>query len=272
MTPKTLLLAGLALAAAGPAFADPRIRKVAYDPDAVVRLDGCFGFQTLVEFAPDERIENVGLGDAAQWLVSPNKRADMLFVKPAYRSSHSNMTVATSRRRYNFELSAQASEACRRGAVTYSLRFTYKDAPQATPLVATAAMTPLMEPEVPAPSRRNAAYTFTGAKDDVPVRVFDDGRATFFRWNEGTSTPAIYAVAADKTESLVSLASRGDWLVAEQVAPAYVLRRGNAVAVLYNDAYQTPQLDAGSPQLRTERTADAGSSRPGLFGRRSANR
>jgi type IV secretion system protein VirB9 len=236
------------------ALADGRIREVDYDDKQVVRLDGCFGFQTTIEFARGERIENVGIGDAAQWLVVPNKRADMLFVKPAYRVSHSNMTVSTDRRRYNFELSARDSAACKAGTVVYNLRFKYPAEPAPPPEVAVGlgelAKAEPAPPVEPPPEQRNAAYTFTGAKENIPVRVFDNGRATYFRWAEGTTTPAVYAIAADKTESLVSFSASGDYLVVPQVAPSFILRRGNAVAVLYNDAYQTPALDAASPQPR----------------------
>lgn len=244
--------------------ADSRIRVVDYDDAVVVRVDGCFGFQTMIEFAPGERIENVGLGDAAQWLVAPNKRADMLFVKPAYRTSHSNMTVSTDKRRYSFELIAKPTAACAKGQVVYDLRFRYAPDPAAELAGAAPAPPATAEPEVPPPEQRNAAYTFTGAVETVPMRVFDNGHATFFRWSEGATTPAVYAVAADKSESLVSFTSQGDWLVASQVAPAFVLRRGNAVAVLHNDAYQTPALDAASPQPRAE-PAPAKRSRLALF-------
>lgn len=250
--------------------ADSRMRKIAYDPDAVIRLEGCFGFQTMVEFGPDEHIENVGLGDAAQWLVSPNKRSNLLFVKPAYRTSHSNMTVSTDRHRYGFEMSARDSQACHRGNVVYSLRFTYKDEPAATVLAQAPA--PPAETATPPPEQRNSAYSFSGAAANVPMRVFDNGQATYFRWAEGTTTPAVYAVAADKTETMVSFASRGDWLVVDQVAPSFILRRGNAAATLFNDAYQTPALDAGSPQPRPLAAADNGRTRPAWpFARRSAN-
>ncbi len=269
MRPAFLLAAATLLAlTAGQAEADARLRKLAYDPDTIVRLEGCFGFQTLVEFGPDERIENVGLGEAAQWLVSPNKRANMLFVKPAYRTTHSNMTVSTDRRRYAFELVARDTPACRRGAVAYSVRFTYPEEPAAPPLVATEAKP--AEPAVPPPEQRNAAYTFSGARENVPQRIFDNGRATYFRWTEGSTTPAVFAVAADKSETPVSFTSEGDYLVVAQVAPAFVLRRGNAVAVLYNDAYQTPSLDAGSPQPRPEAAAKIASR--DLFSRRRTAR
>lgn len=245
---------------AGAAQADGRIRLIAYDDTAVVRIDGCFGFQTMVEFGPGEHIENVGIGDAAQWLVTPNKRADILFIKPSYRSSHSNMTVTTDRRRYSFELSARPDGACARGQVVYDLRFTYQPDPP-PPVVAAADPAPPPEPVVPPPEQRNLRYTFTGARDNVPMRVFDDGRATYFRWSEGASTPAIYALAADKSESPVSFTARGDYLVADQLSPAFILRRGNAVAVLYNDAYQTPALDAASPQPRDATPPKARASR-----------
>ena len=223
------------------AHADSRIREIAYDPDAVARLDGCVGFQTTVEFGPEERIENVALGDASQWLVVPNKRANMLFVKPAQGSGHSNMTVSTSRHQYAFELFSRNGAACQRGSTVYTLRFSYPNDPASDPT----APTPASRIE-----QRNSAYTFSGARDNVPTRVFDNGRQTFFRWSEGSTTPAVYAMGSDKSETLVSFTNKGDYLVADQVAPAFVLRRGSAVAVLYNDAYQGPTFDAASPQPR----------------------
>jgi type IV secretion system protein VirB9 len=248
---------GAAQAAAAPALADPRIRSVAYDPSAVVRLDGCFGYQTLVQFGPGEAIENIGIGDAAQWLVTPNRRGDLLFVKPAYRGTRGNMTVSTNRRTYAFELSAQPNAACARGEVVYTLRFTY---PKDEAAAAEAALAPAAAPAtpddaLPAPVARNAAYSFAGARDNVPVRVFDDGRSTYFRWAEGATTPAVYAVGSDKVETMIAFTSQGDWLVAPQIAPTFVLRRGNAVATLFNDAYQAPALDAASPKPRPEAAA-----------------
>lgn len=243
----------LGIAGTAQAFADERIRQVEYDPQAVVRLDGCIGFQTTVQFAPGERIENIGIGDASRWLVVPNKRADMLFVKPAFASSHSNMTVSTHLRRYNFELAASPSEACRRGRVLYTLQFSYPTDALADALAENVPPVPALEPDaLPAPARRNTAYTFSGATGNVPQRVFDDGHSTWFHWTEGSATPAVFAVGADQSETPVDFTARGDYLVVERVAPAYVLRRGNAVAVLYNDAYQLPALDAASPQPRAD--------------------
>ncbi|MFT4255519.1 MAG: TrbG/VirB9 family P-type conjugative transfer protein [Pseudoxanthomonas sp.] len=251
--PRLALL--LATALAVPAFAsDDRIRELDYDPAAVVRLDGCFGFQTMVQFGPGERIENVGVGDASRWLIAPNKRADILFVKPSFADSHSNMTVATNRRVYNFELVAASNDACRRGRVVYTLRFRYPNEPEPTTIVADA--TPEQQAASAAtdavPAQRNNAYSFSGARGNVPQRVFDDGSRTWFHWDAGSGTPAVYAVGADQSETPVDFNAQGDWLVVDRIAPAFVLRRGNAVAVLYNDAWQAPTLDEASPQPRND--------------------
>jgi len=257
-SPKLALAVVATLVAVTPALADPRIRTVAYDPAAVIRLDGCFGYQTLVQFAPGEAIENIGIGDAAQWLVTPNRRGDLLFVKPSYRDTRGNMTVATNRRTYAFELSAQPTAACARGQVVYTLKFTYpKDDPtpaaaDAPPAGASSASPAARDDTLPAPAARNVAYSFTGARDNVPLRVFDDGKSTFFRWSDAATTPAVYAVGGDGMETTIAFTSQGDWLVAPQIAPTFVLRRGNAVATLFNDAYQAPALDAASPKPRAE--------------------
>ena len=74
---------------------DPHLQSVRYDANRVVSLVGYLGFQTMIQFGPDERIENVAIGDSTAWQVTPNKRADMLFVKPIGRSGATNMVVVT---------------------------------------------------------------------------------------------------------------------------------------------------------------------------------
>ena len=223
---------------------DARLRTLPYNPDAVTRLDGCRNFQTMISFAADEHIENVGLGDSSQWQVMPNKRGDLLFVKPLAADAFSNMTVVSDKRVYNFELRAAPEADCRKGHVVYDLRFSYPADKAAAAAAASNALPP--------PARRNAAYTYSGAADLAPLRVFDDGGSTFMRWADGVATPAIYALGADGSESLVNYAQRGDYLVVEQVARAFVLRRGELKTVLYNDDFRTQGLDAESPQPRVK--------------------
>ena len=57
----------------------------------------------------------------------------------------------------------------------------------------------------PGVEQRNASYTYTGSRQNVPLRVFDDGRSTYFRWAEGAATPAVFIKAADGGETLADV-------------------------------------------------------------------
>ncbi len=250
---KPLLFAALAalpsLALAQTYEPDSRLRTIDYDPAAVVRLEGCQNFQTMITLAPDEHVENVGVGDSAAWQVTPNKRGNLLFVKAIAPKGYTNMSVVSDKRSYSFELRTASEADCSHGRVTYELRFRYPPAPSAgTPV------NPSSPPDpnafLPVPEKRNAAYTFSGAADLVPIRIFDDGISTYMKWAAGVSTPAVYALNSDNTESIVNYASRGDYFVVEQVAPGFVLRRGDLKTVLYNDTYAVQGLDSLSPKPR----------------------
>ena len=73
-----------------PGSLDAHVQTIYWDPDQVVRLTGAYGWQMMIEFAPDERIENVAIGDALKWQVTPNKRARNLFLKPLLRKAQTN--------------------------------------------------------------------------------------------------------------------------------------------------------------------------------------
>jgi type IV secretion system protein VirB9 len=261
MTFRYLLLAGLMTGALGaPSLAanDPRIRQIAYNAHAVTTLRGCTGYQSTIAFDAGEKIENVALGNAALWQAVPNRRSDLLFLRPLIRNGRTNMEVVTDRRRYSFDLVAHDDLACHAGHVTYDLTFSYPDEPSPGLIAALEQATPPAPPlplpppdaDLPPVSARNVAYTFTGTAANVPERVFDDGHSTYMRWAEDVAAPAIYALGADKSETLLNFTVKGDYSVVDGVQEAFVLRRGSAVAVLYNDAYQQPKLDAAAPQPR----------------------
>ena len=117
----TLHIALAASLLAAPAAAqDSRLVERMYDPAEVVRIDGRTKVQATVAFADDERIENVAIGDSEAWQVTPNKRANLLFIKPLSPTARTNMTVVTDRRTYLFDLVASP-----RAQPLYVLRFAY---------------------------------------------------------------------------------------------------------------------------------------------------
>lgn len=234
------LLAASAQAAvvpmAGPG--DPRIRWVRYDPDQVVELHATLGYQMTIEFGDDERIENVSIGDSLGWQITPNRKADLLFVKPVARGVRTNMTVVTSLRRYAFELSSRRfAPGDRSDSVIYSLRFSY-------PVPLRLAEAP---PPPPAPPQDvNHAYSYRGSGRDLPTRVFDDGRSTYFSFAETSDYPAILAVDGKK-EVMVNSAMRDGFVVVDQLAPAFILRRGKDSTMIINQGWRDPAPGPLSP-------------------------
>lgn len=220
-------VAALGLEAPRPGLTDPRIQFVDYDPDQVVLIRGAVGYQLMLEFAANERIENVSIGDSLGWQVTPNRRANLLFLKPIDGAS-TNMTVVTNARRYVFQLAVAAKSGT--AAAPYAVRFVYPEVAVAAPVEVAAA------PEAP-PVVANAAYAISGAPESRPVRVFDDGRMTYFEWAPNGALPAIFAVAADGAESVVNYAMRGPYIVVEQLAGRFSLRNGAQIATVTNQSY-----------------------------------
>ncbi|MGI4879774.1 MAG: P-type conjugative transfer protein VirB9 [Janthinobacterium lividum] len=266
-----LALAAASVAAGGAAGAavlpepspvDPRIRTVIYNPREVVTVVGQIGYQMVIGFGTGERIENISIGDSLSWQVTPNKKADLLFLKPIDRKPSTNMTVVTNLRRYNFELIARAATAGTRREQTYDIRFLY---PNEELEAARTLSTPEPVSDSTAPDGWNFAYSYAGAKTNVPARVFDDGKFTYFQWPDGVDTPAVFAIGSDGKEALVNHITKGRYFVVEQVAPSFVLRSGTQVTQVYNDALKPREPGAAAPRAREEPAK-----KHGLFGSRSA--
>jgi type IV secretion system protein VirB9 len=231
-----------------PGAIDPRIQTVFYDPEQVVSLRAFFGYQMLIEFGQGERIENVSIGDGLAWQVTPNRKADLLFIKPVEMAGATNMTVVTDQRRYAFELTASRASGPRASDMAYVVRFIY---PQPPAVVVVEAPPP--EP----PQRRNVAYSYTGSRATLPSVVFDDGRFTYFQWPESTATPALFQVAPDGSESIVNYGMRDGFLVVEQIAPRFVVRNGKDVTTVINEGWREPVVGAEAPRLADPATAKA---------------
>ena len=211
-----LLLIAARIPEPGPV--DTHLQSVLYSPDEVVRLQGALGWQIMLEFGSDERIENVSIGDSTAWQVTPNKRARNLFLKPLKKNATTNMTVVTDRRRYAFSLETTP----RRLTTPWVVRFDYpREVVEA-----------IEEPLPPPPLPLNFAYRTKGDSALRPSRVWDDGLMTYFEFAADQSIPAIFAGGPGKDESLVNSLIRGRVIVVQQTGRRFTLRSGNRMATI----------------------------------------
>lgn len=201
-----------------PGAADPHIQSVLYEPDDVVELRGALGWQIMLEFGSDERIENVSIGDALAWQVTPNKKARNLFLKPLIKNAATNMTVVTDRRRYAFSLETTP----RSRSTPWVVRFDY-------PVEVVEA---IEEPPLPPPPILNFRYEMAGDPNLYPSRVWDDGVLTYFEFPSERAIPAIFTGGPKRDESLVNSSARGRVMIVHELGSRFTLRTGKQFAVV----------------------------------------
>lgn len=192
-----------------PGTGDPRIQSVTYDPQEVVLLKVALGFQLVVEFSSDERIEAVSLGNGAVWQVTPNKVGDHLFIKPMQGAMTTNLTVISATHRYNFTLSPAEDLG---QALPYVVRFDYPPSPAPVSPVALA-----------------SRYRISGDKTVRPSELRDDGRFLYLAWPDGVAIPGVFADGPGG-EALVNGAMRDGFLVIESAPDRLVFRSGQRKA------------------------------------------
>ncbi len=266
------LLFALALnAAAEPSSpADPRLRVVVYDPQAVVTVPVKRGMVTLVVFDTDEVITEVaaGLGGDcskadAVWCVAAQPGGRHLFVKAKSGASDpNNLAVVTDRRSHSLRFVVLPDNA--RQQPVY--RLTIKAPTQATPmprlalrdLAALAALPPVPPPPSPQqvvaerlqtkPAVMNTQYSIAegaGSQDIVPTLIYDDGRFTYLRFPGNRELPAVFHILGDGQETLVNARmEEQDLLVVDRVSRRLMLRAGSAVVGVWNEAFDLDGVPA----------------------------
>lgn len=237
------MLLASAILSAPAAAQDPRLVERLYDPTQVVRIEGKVNVQSTIQFGEGEVIENVAIGDSQSWQVTPNRRANLLFVKPMAPRATTNMTVVTNRHTYLFDLVANPSSR----NPLYVLTFTYPvELEPVEDDTALAGADPSLQPNalemsaanddyaVLDPTTLNFDWAGSGNSALLPERIYDDGTATFMAWPAGAPMPAILVKDHEGTEGPVNFAVRGDTIVLDIVPREIILRSGDDAAMLTN--------------------------------------
>lgn len=264
------LLLAMAAQAAQPITTDSRIKTLVYNPNEVFSITTHYGYQSNIEFGPKEVIDTISVGDRVGWQISPAGRR--LFIRAQEENAHTNMTVVTNLRAYQFDLRSSGADAVFGSEqLTYVVRFFYPEenaagsyvpsmppvtfmpptapaptTPTAAAPTSSATMAPLQTGSIPAPAAQqqpvmatpafNYKYTFSGAQAVAPVKVFDDGKSTYFKFN-GPVNPQV-SVITTKGETLnIPTRTTPDGLIAvNAIAPRFSLLLSGQQVLVYNEA------------------------------------
>ena len=215
-----------------PGKADPRIRELVYSADNVVAIDATYGTSTMIVLQEDEKVETLALGDTMAWKVEPNRKGNIIFVKPVDKNAFSNLNLVTTKRIYSFYL---RSNFLPTGQQIFKVRFRYPEEENDASLIKEArerAKYPNLKKLNVA--NANSEYGYKGSSVNRPTAVFDDGTKTFFRFEKDGEIPAIFVVDDKRSESLVNFRREGPYVVVDKVNFQWTLRNGPESTCIFN--------------------------------------
>lgn len=232
----TLLFATGAEAAreSRPIKIDHRVRTVMYQPDEVYKFTGHYRYQSAIEFAGDEEIVTISMGDSTAWMLNPS--GSRLFLKPLEQDATTNMTLITNKRVYLFELHARDTDDINAENMTFIMRFLYPDSSASG--IGGSYLDPVPEPDLERDKDKyNFNYTIAGTDEIAPIRIFDDGEFTYFQFRDkNAEVPAFFWVDKQGNEALINFRTRGDYIVVERVSNQFTLRHGADIVCVFNEA------------------------------------
>jgi len=234
---------------------DNRIQHVNYNAGDVVVVRTVPGLSTRVVFSPDETILDIASGFTQGWNFMD--RQNVLYIKPQSIKGENdqpsmppeagkwdtNLLVKTNLRLYDFDLhllpGSNSGAPATNQRISYRVEFRYpEDEAEKAKKAAEAQAAKVKLDAKTAP--RNWNYSMQVGQDSegiAPTLAYDDGRFTYLKFPNNRDFPAVFLVAADKTESLVNTHVDKDVMVIHRVASKLVLRLGNSVVGIYNDSY-----------------------------------
>ena len=241
-----------------PVTTDSRIRTLVYNANEVYQLKFHYGYQSYIEFSSDEDIEMISIGESFAWRLTPAGRR--LFVRPLEIGAHTNMTIITNKRTYQFDIASAEYDGRADEQLVYVVRFYYPELAVPLPIPPQLSQpnpgfkSPA-HPEVKktiAPQfidqklkgvldtdgkNLNFRYSITGRSNKItPLKVFDDGRETFFQFkDDNLVVPNISTVSVAGLETPLGYVVRDGFIVVETTAPQFTLRLGSELLCIFNE-------------------------------------
>ncbi|MDB2414542.1 P-type conjugative transfer protein VirB9 [Rickettsiales bacterium] len=216
-----------------PIATDSRIKTFVYSENDIFHLILHYGYQSNIEFTKGEEIETISVGDSYAWKFTPVKRR--IFIKPLEGAVRTNMTIITNKRTYQFELESKYPDDNLDEELVYVVRFYYPDQnfDRPKPRINTQHFMPK---KTTVKKAYNFDYTLTGPDSIAPLKVFDDGKTTFFQFPANNANiPHIFIKLPNNTTKRVSYLRKGDYIAVRQISGQFLLRMGADEVNVFNE-------------------------------------
>ncbi|MFF0952915.1 P-type conjugative transfer protein VirB9 [Rhizobium leguminosarum] len=243
---------------------DSRVRFIDYQPYNITKIVGTLRSSVQIEFAVDEEIAHVALGNSVAWEVAP--AGNILFLKPRENQPVTNISVVTTRRdgstrSYQMELTVRDGTVEAGQNTYFYVKYRYPaDEAERRRLDAAARAQAAQAGEADrvlalheAHGPRNWRYSAQGSAALEPQAVYDNGKVTTFAFAGNQEMPAIYMENSDGSESLVPKSVENNLVLVHAISRKFILRRGGDVLCVFNEAYDrigiNPDTNTTSPSV-----------------------
>ncbi|MEH7872108.1 P-type conjugative transfer protein VirB9 [Rhizobium laguerreae] len=243
---------------------DNRVRFIDYQPYNITKIVGTLRSSVQIEFAADEEIAHVALGNSVAWEVAP--AGNILFLKPRENQPVTNISVVTTRRdgstrSYQMELTVRDGTVEAGQNTYFYVKYRYPaDEAERRRLDAAARAQAAQAGEADkvlalheAYGPRNWRYSAQGSAALEPQAVYDNGKVTTFAFAGNQEMPAIYMENSDGSESLVPKSVDNNLVLVHAISRKFILRRGGDVLCVFNEAYDrigiNPDTNTTSPSV-----------------------
>ncbi|MFT5703130.1 MAG: type IV secretion system protein VirB9 [Rickettsiales bacterium] len=238
-----------------PITTDSRIKTLVYNANEVFQLKFHYGYQSFIEFSDDEETEMISIGESFAWRLTPAGKR--LFIRPLEIGAHTNMTIITNKRTYQFDIESAEYDGRADEELVYTVRFYYPEVGVRVPIPPKLSR-PNVRPKpaiaiVKRPSRLkysddyesqkdpddslNFLYSIAGRSTNItPLKIYDDGKETFFQFKDkNLIVPTISTVDLFGNEQPVAYLIREDFVVVEGIYPQLTLRLADSLLCVFNE-------------------------------------
>ena len=240
---------------------DSRIKTLVYNANEVYQLKFHYGYQSFIEFAEGESIEMISIGESFAWRLTPADRR--LFVRPLEVAAHTNMTIITNKRTYQFDIRSGEYDGRADEELVYVVRFFFPDLRPKKPIPSQLRRPNPAAIAKPAPAvirnptdklylnkeytgvlalnsdknNINFDYQFAGnAPDITPIKIYDNGQETSMQFkNNNLIIPTISVVDIFGQETMVSYVLKDNYVVIPVVANQFTLRLADSMLCIFNN-------------------------------------
>jgi type IV secretion system protein VirB9 len=217
-----------------PITMDSRVKTYIYNPNEVFPIVLHYGYHSHIDFPKSEFIKYIIVGNPSDWEIT--NRGNRIFLQTYSKSAHTNMTIITSKRTYEFDLVARGDLRETDYDLAYAIRFYYpEDNISETKVVekndielATFDIKDLIKGNI------NANYIYVGDQDIVPIVAFNDEKFTYLKFKDDKFIPKIETIGNKKEK--VKIFSYNGYIIINHVFPKIRLSMNNRSAVIVNKA------------------------------------